>query len=56
MLISVVIPTRNRPDVLLRAVQSALAQTHRELEVLVVIDGPCAKTTKTLATQTDPRV
>jgi glycosyltransferase involved in cell wall biosynthesis len=56
VLISVVIPTRNRPDLLLRAVKSALAQTHRELEVLVVIDGPCAKSSAALAKVSDARL
>jgi glycosyltransferase involved in cell wall biosynthesis len=37
--VSVVIPTRNRPELLLRAIRSALAQTLREIEVIVVIDG-----------------
>ena len=56
MLISVVIPTRNRPDLLLRAVNSVVQQSHQDLEVLVVIDGPCAKTSEALATLTDRRV
>jgi glycosyltransferase involved in cell wall biosynthesis/ectoine hydroxylase-related dioxygenase (phytanoyl-CoA dioxygenase family) len=56
VLISVVIPTRNRPELLLRAVSSVLEQTHRELEVLVVIDGPCARSSTALARLTDPRV
>ena len=38
-LVSVVIPTRNRPALLLRAVRSALEQTLRDIEVIVVIDG-----------------
>ena len=38
-LVSVVIPTRNRPELLLRALRSALRQTLREIEVIVVIDG-----------------
>lgn len=38
--VSVVIPTRKRPELVVRAVRSALAQTFRELEVIVVIDGP----------------
>ena len=38
--ISAVIPTRNRPAAVVRAVESVLAQTLRELEVTVVIDGP----------------
>jgi glycosyltransferase involved in cell wall biosynthesis len=38
-LVSVVIPTRNRSALLLRAVRSALDQTLREVEVIVVVDG-----------------
>jgi glycosyltransferase involved in cell wall biosynthesis len=37
--VSVVIPTRGRPDLLQRAIQSALQQTNRNLEVIVVLDG-----------------
>ncbi|MEA2258766.1 MAG: hypothetical protein QOJ51_1591, partial [Acidobacteriaceae bacterium] len=33
--VSVVIPTRGRPDLLQRAVRSALAQTLRGIEVIV---------------------
>ena len=39
VIVSVVIPTRGRPDLLQRAVRSALAQTLRAIEVVVVIDG-----------------
>ncbi|MCO8275875.1 glycosyltransferase [Actinoplanes sp. TRM 88003] len=38
--VSVVIPTCNRPELATRAVRSALGQSHRDLEVIVVIDGP----------------
>jgi Glycosyl transferase family 2 len=38
-LISVVIPTRDRPQLLLRAVRSALGQTLKEIELIVVVDG-----------------
>ena len=38
-LVSVVLPTRNRPDFLCRALQSVLAQTYPAIEVLVVNDG-----------------
>jgi glycosyltransferase involved in cell wall biosynthesis len=38
-MISVIIPTKNRPDFLLQAVQSVLLQTHAEFEILVVNDG-----------------
>jgi glycosyltransferase involved in cell wall biosynthesis len=39
VIVSAVIPTRGRPELLERAVRSALAQTLREIEVIVVIDG-----------------
>jgi glycosyltransferase involved in cell wall biosynthesis len=37
--VTVVIPTRDRPVLLLRAVRSVLEQSLREIEVVVVIDG-----------------
>ena len=37
--VSVVIPTYNRKKDIVRAVQSALAQTHPPFEVLVIDDG-----------------
>jgi glycosyltransferase involved in cell wall biosynthesis len=54
--VSVVIPTRNRPDLAVRAVRSALAQTHDALEVVVVIDGPDPPTRAGLATVGDGRL
>jgi glycosyltransferase involved in cell wall biosynthesis len=39
MLVSVIIPTFNRAGTILPAVESALAQTHQDLEVIVVDDG-----------------
>lgn len=39
-LVSVIIPTLNRPGLLVRSVRSALAQTLKPIEVIVVIDGP----------------
>jgi glycosyltransferase involved in cell wall biosynthesis len=47
--ISVVIPTRNRPAAVVHAVESVLAQTFRELEVTVVIDGPDEATALSIA-------
>jgi glycosyltransferase involved in cell wall biosynthesis len=38
-LVSTIIPTYRRPDLVKRAAQSVLAQTHKSIEVLVVIDG-----------------
>ncbi len=37
-LVSVVIPTRNRPDFLLQCIESVLAQTYSNIEVIVVDD------------------
>lgn len=55
-LVSAVIPTRNRPQLLLRAVHSALEQTYENLEVVVVIDGPDPATFAALSHITDPRL
>jgi cellulose synthase/poly-beta-1,6-N-acetylglucosamine synthase-like glycosyltransferase len=38
--ISVVIPTRSRPELLKRAIRSVAAQTVSNIEIIVVIDGP----------------
>lgn len=44
-LVSVVIPTHNRQDLIQRAVDSALAQTFQQIEVIVVSDGSTDDTT-----------
>ncbi|GIF13005.1 glycosyltransferase family 2 protein [Actinoplanes teichomyceticus] len=54
--VSVVIPTCNRPELAVRAARSALGQTHRNLEVIVVVDGPDDATTGALAGIADPRL
>jgi glycosyltransferase involved in cell wall biosynthesis len=55
-LVSAVIPTRGRPELLACAVRSALRQTWRYLEVIVVLDGPDLATEADLALVADPRV
>jgi glycosyltransferase involved in cell wall biosynthesis len=55
-LVSVVIPTRNRPQLLMRAVRSAFNQTYAHLEVIVVIDGPDPASSEALATVVDERL
>jgi glycosyltransferase involved in cell wall biosynthesis len=54
--VSVVIPTCGRPHLAVRAVTSALAQTHQDLEVVVVVDGPDTDTTDALAAIADDRL
>ncbi len=54
--ISVVIPTRNRPELVCQAVRSVLAQTYRDFEVVVVVDGPDPVTVDALNGLGDPRV
>lgn len=56
-LISVIIPTLNRPDLLMeRALSSAFGQTHHNLEVLVIVDGPDPGTQAALNRVQDPRL
>jgi glycosyltransferase involved in cell wall biosynthesis len=55
-MVSVVIPSRNRPGFVGRAVQSALSQTFQCIDVIVVIDGPDEKTVQALARFNDPRL
>jgi glycosyltransferase involved in cell wall biosynthesis len=55
-LVSVVIPTTNRPHLVTRAIQSVLAQTITDLEVIVAVDGPNPETLTALAAIADPRV
>ena len=55
-LVSVVVPTADRPTLVVRAVRSALAQTLHEIEVVVVVDGPDPATTRALADITDARL
>lgn len=54
--VSVVIPTRNRPELVTRAVRSALGQTFPNIEVIVVIDGPDPQTRDALAQIDDDRL
>lgn len=55
-LVSAVIPTLNRPQLVCRAVRSALSQTYKNLEVVVVVDGPDLATVSALEALQEPRV
>src|ERR1700760_2541950 len=52
-LISVVIPTRNRPRMVLRAIESARRQTYRPIQIVVVVDGPDAASVEALRSVQD---
>ena len=54
--VSVVIPTYQRPDLVLRAVRSVLDQTMADFELIVVADGRDTETCEALATLGDARV
>ncbi len=55
-IVSAVIPTRNRPDLVVRAAMSALQQSLNGLEVIVVVDGPDQATLRALWEISDPRL
>src|ERR1700712_2915091 len=54
--VSVVVPTRGRPSVVVGAVASALDQTVPPHEVVVVVDGPDDESVAALEALQDPRV
>jgi len=54
--VSVVIPTRGRPELAQRAVCSVLAQDFEDFEIVVVIDGPDRETAETLRQFRDERL
>jgi len=56
VLISVLLPVRNGEAYLREALESVLAQTHRELELLVVDDGSDDATHAILSSYEDPRL
>tara|TARA_R110000868_G_scaffold155630_4_gene382067 strand:+ start:1315 stop:2247 length:933 start_codon:yes stop_codon:yes gene_type:complete len=55
-IVSAVIPTFGRPDLVKRAIESVLSQSLRDLEVIVVVDGPDPATETALDSFTDPRL
>ena len=55
-MISVIVPTAHRPQLLMRAVNSVLTQSMSDLEVVVVIDGPDLETRELLSGIADRRL
>jgi glycosyltransferase involved in cell wall biosynthesis len=45
--VSIIIPTHDRPQMLREAVESALAQTFRDFEIIIVLNGASAETIET---------
>lgn len=56
VLVSVVLPTKNRLSKLKRAVESVLCQTHKNIELLVVDDGGDDGSAKWVGDLDDPRI
>jgi glycosyltransferase involved in cell wall biosynthesis len=55
-LVSIVIPTKGRPDLLVRAVKTVLDQTVGDIEAIVVVDGTDPETEAVLRSIEDPRL
>ena len=54
--VSVIIPTYNRPKLVVRALKSVLDQTYSDFEVIIVDDSRNNETEKFFKDVTDPRV
>jgi glycosyltransferase involved in cell wall biosynthesis len=54
--VAAIIPTRNRPDLIIRAVNGVLEQSFPDIEVIVVIDGPDPATVSNLRRVNDSRL
>lgn len=54
--VSVVIPTHNRPELLKRAVDSVLAQTYQDFEIIVIDDGTEKRADSTMDKTLDKRI
>ena len=55
-LVSVIMPTYNRSDIILRAIMSVMAQSYRGFELLIVDDGSTDSTVDRVASLVDPRI
>lgn len=54
--VSVVIPTRGRPSLVIRAIRSVLAQSLQQFEIVVVLDGPDSETESAVRAVDDGRI
>jgi glycosyltransferase involved in cell wall biosynthesis len=54
--VSILLPTYNRPLLLRRAIRTALAQTYRDFELIVIDDGSDAETAQAVRSENDGRI
>ncbi|MGI4755379.1 MAG: glycosyltransferase family 2 protein [Janthinobacterium lividum] len=54
-LVSAIITTLNRPDIVVRAIETVLEQTYTNLELIIIVDGPDNATATRLSALSDPR-
>ncbi len=55
-LVSIIIPTYNRANLVIRAIESALNQTYRNIELIVIDDGSKDQTPQIISQIKDPRI
>lgn len=55
-LVSVVIPTYNRGELILKTIGSVLNQTYKNIEIIIVDDNSTDNTKKIISTLSDPRI
>jgi len=53
---SIIIPTYNRPHLIIRAIKSVLNQTYQNFEIVVIDDSPNDKTEKVVKSFNDKRI
>ncbi|PTV43150.1 hypothetical protein DA120_00690 [Aeromonas sp. w55] len=56
MLVSIYIPTKNRPELLRRAIKSCLDQTYKNIEVVVCSDGDCIMSSRVVDSFNSERI
>ena len=56
MLISIIVPTYNRVSLLIETVNSILAQTYEDFEIIVISDGSTDNTQKEISKIKDSRL
>ena len=54
-LVSICIPTYNRANIIKKAIDSALSQTYKNIEVIVVDNASTDNTDEIVASYSDPR-